>query len=138
MAANGQLSIVYFQITDGLEHVVFHLRVSKELEMSTPIALATVPSNSRIGAQYSFPSADRYVELGSRIALYTSNETVIAAWPDTRNSRDAETGQQEVFAATFRLSRSETTSRQIVVGGVLLALALLVVVIQRVLIKGKS
>ncbi len=80
--------------------------------------LTTHPSNSRIGQQYVNPSAAGQFEVGSRLALLADDSTVLAAWPDTRNST-AGTTSQSIFTTEVELPRAAINGwRQL--GGVLL------------------
>lgn len=65
--------------------------------------LTTDPSHSEVGPRYLVPSATGLVELGSRIGLLSTDDAVVAAWTDTRNS-DIGTSQQDVFSARLDLA----------------------------------
>lgn len=125
---------------DGLLHVIFYDRRndSEDILQDVYYAHATgdgsfIPnvrvtshaSSSRIGQQYVHPSAAGQFELGSRLSLLASPSKVLAAWPDTRNSRMGTTGQS-LFTAELDLPRSGTgeTARRRQVGAVILAAGL--------------
>jgi hypothetical protein len=64
---------------------------------SPNVRLTSEPSHSQIGTRYPIPSAAGLVEFGSRIALVSEEQRILAAWTDTRNSEE-ETYEQEIFA----------------------------------------
>lgn len=59
-------------------------------------------SLSQIGVQYTVASAEGQWDFGSRIALLSQDDRVVAAWTDTRNSVPHITGQ-DVFTTVVRL-----------------------------------
>lgn len=63
------------------------------------VKVTSMPSDSRIGTTYAIPSAEGLVEFGSRLALASGGDNVLAAWTDTRNNLD--TIQQDIFATTI-------------------------------------
>lgn len=55
--------------------------------------LTRISSDSRVGQQYVGAAAAGQFEFGSRLGLLSKDEGVLAAWPDTRHSAPASTGQ---------------------------------------------
>ena len=51
----------------------------------------------RIGPEYAIPSAKGQVEFGSRIGLWSTDDSAVAAWTDTRNHVEL-TIDQDIFA----------------------------------------
>lgn len=96
------------------------------------IKLTSDVSNSRIGQQYVHAAAKDQFEFGSRLALLSKRNGALAAWTDTRNSRQAATGQ-DIFAAAVDLP-SEREQWVVPAGAALTgggALVVLAAVVQR-------
>lgn len=74
-------------------HVYYAASGSDELRFGRNVRLTEDPSDSRIGQQYANVSAQGQFEFGSRLALLARGTRVLAAWPDTRNSRPNTTAQ---------------------------------------------
>jgi hypothetical protein len=85
------------------------------------VTLTTDSSSASIGQQYAVISAQGQVEFGSRLGLLSSRTTILAAWPDTRNSEEGTT-DQDLFSTTVSLPNGGKP-----VGGQGVAGALLVV-----------
>jgi hypothetical protein len=98
--------------TDGGRHFAPNRQVSSE------------SFDSRIGQQYEGPAAQGQVEFGTRLGLLSGASRALMAWPDTRNSRPATTGQ-DLFATEADFPAS-TAHRLVtpVVGAALGTLAL--------------
>lgn len=64
----------------------------------------------RIGAQYAGPGAEGQYEIGSRLGLLSRRSDVLAAWPDTRNSRFGTTAQS-VFTTVVDLPPAQSAQR---------------------------
>lgn len=71
------------------------------------VRLNRFPSDSRIGPEYAGPAAAGQYEFGSRMALLSDGDGVLASWADTRNSR-AGTTSQDLFATVVHYSSSDT------------------------------
>ena len=77
--------------------------------------------DSRVGAS---PGPQFPVDFGSRLGLLSGNGRSLAAWTDTRLGT-ADTGRQDIFAASYDVRESPIALAHPAVIGVLLALALL-------------
>lgn len=86
------------------------------------------PSNSRKGAQYAGVAANGLTEFGGRLGLLSRSRSVVAAWPDTRNSNGH---GQDVFVAGVDLAAGTSPRWALVAGSVLLAAGLAVVLGRR-------
>lgn len=84
-------------------------------------------SYSEIGQQYAVASAEGQFEFGSRLALLSGADELVAAWTDTHNSIPP-TMAQDVFATVVTISDGDETPVGAVVAGVALLMAGSVVV----------
>jgi len=73
------------------------------VHFSPNVKLTSLSSDSRIGPQYAGVGAEGQFELGSRLGLLSRRGDVIAAWPDTRNTRPQGT-EQDVVAIDVTLA----------------------------------
>lgn len=129
LAPNGRMDAVFLDRRDDPEDVsnkVYYTFSTNSGESFAPnVALTGKPSNSRIGQEYVNVSAQGQVEFGSRLALLSRESTVVAAWPDTRNSNPLTT-EQDIFATEVRLPYDGSQSPVLRLAGIgLLAVGLL-------------
>lgn len=92
-AANLQTATYYAYSDDGGRSFGKNLKLSSE------------PFDPRIGQRYLHPAARGLVEIGSRLAVLAWRDSVLAAWPDTRNARSGMT-EQDLFARHLELAGS--------------------------------
>lgn len=71
------------------------------------VRLTRFGSDSRVGQQYATPAAEGLVEFGSRLGLLSRDDSAVAAWADTRNSRP-DTTTQDIFTTIVTIPASET------------------------------
>ena len=83
--------------------------------------VSSAGSSSWIGQQYVNVSAKGQVEFGNRIALWSRDDEVVAAWTDTRNSRPP-MPSQDIFSAVLRYHRPRSGRTTQAGAGVLLVL----------------
>jgi hypothetical protein len=103
--------VFYAYSTDGGRHFSRNRRLTSD------------PSTTLIGQEYANASAEGMIEFGSRIAVLSRDDQVVAAWTDTRNSRPASTGQ-DVFSTVVDVpTGDEGQPAWARVTGVLLVLA---------------
>lgn len=103
------------------------------------VKLNRYPSDSRIGPEYVGPAAMGQYELGSRNALLSYGEGVVASWADTRNSRAGTIGQ-DLFATEVRHPSSRSATEDGLPAGPIIAglvLLLLVLLARRQSITGR-
>lgn len=101
VAPGGRVDLVYLDRNDPLGRTdvaryTYSLDGGRSFRPS--VAASASLFNARIGARYGVVSAAGQVEFGSRLGLLSLRDTVVAAWPDTRNS-SIESGDQDVFTA---------------------------------------
>ena len=77
-------------------------------------------SLSVVGARYTLRSAEGQWDLGSRMALLSRKDEVVAAWPDTRNSFPFGS-DQDIFTARISVQRDPESWRSTGVGAALVA-----------------
>lgn len=102
----GRIDAIFLDRRDDPEnlrnHVYFTFSDDGGATFAANTRLTQDSSDSRIGQEYVNAAAKDKVELGSRLALLSERSRVLAAWPDTRNSRFFTRGQ-DLFAATVIL-----------------------------------
>lgn len=106
VSPGGRLDIVYLDRPDALgryNQTTYTYSTNGGRSFHPPIAISAHVSDTRIGAQYGVVSAAGQVEFGSRLGLLSLRNSVVAAWPDTRNSTLSSTSQ-DIFTATVQLS----------------------------------
>ncbi|HYE80084.1 MAG TPA: hypothetical protein VEI97_19060, partial [bacterium] len=91
MAANGRLDAIFLDRrgdADNVRNDVFYTYSTNDGRSFAPnLKLTQEPSNSQVGPSYANVSSRGLVEIGSRLGLMSTPSRVVAAWPDTRNSR---------------------------------------------------
>ncbi len=92
------------------------------------IKLTRYPSDSRIGPEYVGPAAAGQYELGSRNAMLSYGDVVVASWADTRNSR-AGTTSQDLFVASIHHPFSRTRAGNRLTASPLLTVGLVLLVV---------
>lgn len=109
MSADGRLDAIFLDRREDPQNVsnhVFYTYSSNGGRRFAPnIKLTDDPSSSRIGQQYVNVSASGQHEIGGRLALLSRPADVLAAWPDTRNSRLGTTAQ-DLFATEVGVSKA--------------------------------
>lgn len=101
VAPSGRIDLVYLDRDDPLGRTnTTRYTYSEDGGQSfhRSVSVSSSISNARIGARYGVLSAAGQVELGSRLGVISLGDTVVAAWPDTRNSSFDST-DQDVFSA---------------------------------------
>lgn len=101
IAPGGRVDLVYLDRNDpmgrtNVARYAYSLDGGRSFRPSVVVSASV--SSARIGARYGVQSAAGQVELGARLGLLSRRDTVVAAWPDTRNS-SSETTDQDVFSA---------------------------------------
>lgn len=126
---NGRLDAIYYDRREDPRNLHNDVRYTFSSDgartFARSVRLTQDPSFSRIGQRYVGPAAELQTEFGSRLGLLSRKAAVLAAWPDTRNSRPGTT-EQDLFATQVDLRVKHDHSRQARRAGVgLLAFALL-------------
>jgi hypothetical protein len=101
IAPGGRVDLVYLDRDDPLgrtDVTRYTYSLDGGRSFRTSVAVSASLFSARIGARYGVQSAAGQVEFGSRLGLLSRRDTVVAAWPDTRNS-SFETADQDVFTA---------------------------------------
>lgn len=84
------------------------------------------PSNSHKGAQYAGPAANDQYEFGGRLGLLSTRQTVVAAWPDTRNSAGR---AQDIFVTRILLAGGDHAAWSRAAGVPLVALGIVLLAV---------
>lgn len=84
---NRRYDVFYTYSADGGRHFARNVRLTE------------MASDSHIGAQYTGPAAHGQYEIGNRLGLLSMRASVLAAWPDARNSA-VNTTAQDIFVRT--------------------------------------
>jgi len=90
--------------------------------------LDSAPSNSTKGSQYAGVAANGQYEFGSRLGLLSRRHSVVAAWPDTRNSNGH---AQDVFATRVDLAGGTRPRWSALIGVALVAVGVVLLVRSR-------
>ncbi|MEJ7763986.1 MAG: sialidase family protein [Acidimicrobiales bacterium] len=124
----GQLNVVFFDRRDDPQNLRTTLYYASSDDWGRSFAgnvrLSTESFDPRIGQRYVHPSADGLVEFGSRLAVLSTADFVLAAWPDTRNQRSTMTGQ-DLFARRVELRAGGGGRMSKALGGALVVLPLM-------------
>lgn len=109
-APSGRLDVVYLHRHadpgDAVQQTAYATSHDQGTTFSAPKQLSTAPSDPATGPRYPAPTAQGHVEWGAGLALHSSDDRAIAAWPDTRFAVPG-TVQQEIYTATVRRSTTE-------------------------------
>lgn len=109
VAPNGRLDVIFYDRRDddqnALNHVYYSYSEDHGRRFEASQRLSSRSFSSRTGSRYPILSARGLVEFGSRIALASSDASVLAAWTDTRF---VGVGQehQDVFATQINVAGS--------------------------------
>ena len=100
VAPDGRLDVVFYDRRGGADNVLNHVFYSSSSDggrhFSPNRRLTTKASDSRSGQRYVGPAAKDLVDFGSRLALLSWDDRVVAAWTDTRNALASP--YQDIFA----------------------------------------
>jgi len=106
VAPNGRVDAIFFDRRLDREnlrnHIYYAYSTNGGKSFSRNLRVTRYPSETRIGQQYAGAGAKGQFEIGSRLGLLSRNESVVAAWPDTRN-QTVRTTNQDLFATTITL-----------------------------------
>ena len=101
VAPTGRVDAVFLDRRDDSANVANHTYLASSRDdgatFGPNLRLTADPSDSTIGTRYDVTSAVGLVEFGSRLAVLSLADRVLAAWPDTRNGEVGEYSQ-DVFA----------------------------------------
>lgn len=100
VAPSGRLDAVFYDRRwdpDNRDNHVVYAYSTDGRRFSRNLRLTADGSDTKIGQQYTVPSAAGMVEFGSRLGLVSDRSRVLAAWTDTRNS-SVGTSAQDVFS----------------------------------------
>ena len=101
VSPDGRLDAIFYDRRNNVENRgndVYYTYSSDEGRSFAPnVRLTRLHFDSRIGARYFVRSAVGLVEFGSRIALESEDDKVLAAWTDTRNTGRAPRSQ-DIYA----------------------------------------
>lgn len=107
LGPGGRLDAVFYDRRADAQNLRTEVSYTWSTDGGTTFApnvdVTTEGSNSLIGPRYPIPSARGLVEYGSRLALLSGRDGVLAAWTDTRNAK-LDTFQQDVFATSVELA----------------------------------
>lgn len=91
MAPGGRVDAIFYDRRNKVENrgndVYYTYSTDRGRRFAANRRLTRLAFDSQIGARYAVPSAVGLVEFGSRIALSSGDERVLAAWTDTRKHR---------------------------------------------------
>ena len=106
LSPDGRLDAVFFDRRGHPENFVNDVFYSYSSDggrgFAPNVRLTSDGSDARIGQQYVGAAAEGQVEWGARLGLLSKPGRVVAAWPDTRNSRPNTTGQ-DLFVGEVEL-----------------------------------
>ncbi len=109
VSPEGRLDAIFYDRRDDPEdignHVYYTFSMDEAESFASNIRLTADGSSSQIGQRYTNTSAEGLVEFGSRLGLLSLPHQVVAAWTDTRNSKQPP--GQDVFATTVVLPDGE-------------------------------
>lgn len=109
MAPDGRVDAIFYDRRNNVENrgndVYYTYSTDGGQGFRPNVRLSEVHFDSQIGPRYAVPSAVGLVEFGSRIALLSGDEKVVAAWTDTRNTGRAPRSQ-DIFATQILFSHS--------------------------------
>ncbi|MBW3575856.1 MAG: glycoside hydrolase [Actinobacteria bacterium] len=109
MAPTGRLDAIFYDRRDDAEdignHVYYTFSTDEAKTFASNLRLTADGSSSQIGQRYTNTSAEGLVEFGSRLGLLSQPHQVVAAWTDTRNSKQPP--GQDVFATTVVFPQEE-------------------------------
>lgn len=122
----GRLDLVFYdrrldELNVGND-VYFTFSTDAGRRFAPNVRLTEDGSDSRIGQEYTIPSAKGLVEFGSRLGLLSHERGALAAWADTRYSHP-QTTEQTIFAARIRLEKRQDDLGSSMAGGVTLLTA---------------
>lgn len=126
LAPSGRLDAVFYDRRDDDQNVNNHVSYTFSRDGGRFSANVTLTregmSYSLIGQQYAVASAEGQFDFGSRLALVSSDNKVVAAWTDTHNSIPP-TMAQDVFANVVAFDGSDSRPRGALVAGAVLLMA---------------
>jgi len=125
VAPDGRLDVMYYDRRGDRQNVRNNVSLQSSFDhgktFTKSVQLASKPSDSRIG----FGAKEGLPDLGSRLALISTDRAALGLWTDTR-AGVPETQKQDLAAAAVAVSDpprlSDTTRDALRYGGVLLAL----------------
>lgn len=109
VAPSGRVDAIFYDRRNNVENrgndVYYTYSTDGGRSFRPNVRLTEMHFDSQIGARYAVPSAVGLVEFGSRIALLSEDENVVAAWTDTRNTGRAPRSQ-DIFATQILFPHS--------------------------------
>lgn len=88
VAPSGRLDAIFYDRRedpgDLLAHVVYTYSDDAGASFNPNVRVTSEASDTRTGATYAIPSARGQVDFGSRLATWSTDDRVLAAWTDTR------------------------------------------------------
>ncbi|HUP69521.1 MAG TPA: sialidase family protein [Acidimicrobiales bacterium] len=111
-APDGRVDAVFYDrrrdATNLRNDVAYSYSLDGGRRFSPNRILTSRSSDTRIGQRYIGPAATGLVDFGARLGLLSQDASAVAAWTDTRNSRQPL--QQDVFTTVVRLSGTGATN----------------------------
>ncbi len=109
VSPEGRIDAIFYDRRDDAEdignHVYYTFSTDEAETFASNLRLTADGSSSQIGQRYTNTSAEGLVEFGSRLGLLSQPHQVVAAWTDTRNSKQPP--GQDVFATTVVFPEGE-------------------------------
>lgn len=108
----GRIDAIFYDRRDDpgniKNNVYYTFSLDRGQTFAPNVRLTSKSSHSRSGQRYLVPSAEGLVEFGSRIALRSQDDGVLAAWTDTRNATFPP--YQDIFATQALFPSSGSTA----------------------------
>ncbi|HWC27075.1 MAG TPA: sialidase family protein [Solirubrobacteraceae bacterium] len=111
VAPNGRVDAVFLDRRNDPRNVrneTFLTYARDGRSFAPNVRVSSARSDSRSGQTYLVPSANRLVEFGARLGLFSDSSRAIAAWTDTRNASAG--AYQDIFAAEVAFSPTRRSS----------------------------
>jgi hypothetical protein len=111
VAPGGRVDAIFYDRRSNWQNrgndVYYTFSTDGGAHFSPNVKLTSINFDSEVGPRYSVPSAHKLVEFGSRMALVSTDDHVLAAWTDTRNDARVFTAQ-DIFATDVMLASGES------------------------------
>ena len=124
LAPNGRVDVLWLDRRNDPGNVLNEAYLASSTDGGKSfdnVRLSSASSNSKVGP---FNDAMLPIDFGSRLGLTSSDDTVVAAWPDSRLGNE-DTGRQDIAAAAARFSTAAPDRGRLLLVIGLLGLSLL-------------